>query len=323
MPQITSQGIVELKDLLGGKDASAVALWRGRALVVSDEVTDAGNVLQILDADGQNFRLTATVALDENGPSDEEMDLEGIAVTGDDIFVIGSHSAKRKKVEPDKQYNKNRAALLGRPTAEPARDVLLNLHLSPTGQAGGITRSSLRDILNSTAPFQAFAATASKENGVDIEGLAVWQDRLYVGFRGPVLRGNFTPILRCKFGAPVTEPAVLFVDLGGRGVRDLAHVDNGLVILAGPMGDGPGSYQLYLWDGSDMVPGVGAPANANSLLLIGDLPSPVAADGTVQTAAKAEGLAVVNNHNGQSWEILVVYDGLEVGQAARFLVDLT
>jgi hypothetical protein len=325
MPKITPNGIVELHGILGGKDASAVALWKGRALVVSDEVTDEGNVLQVLDADGPDFRAAANgiIALDVDGEGegDEEMDLEGIAVSGSDIFVIGSHSAKRKKVDPDKKYKKNLEALLAPPKAEPARDVLLHLRLTDDGQAGEISRTSLRDILESMEPFASFTKGASKENGVDIEGLAVWKSHLYVGFRGPVLRGNFTPILRCKFGVPVSEPEVLFVDLGGRGVRDLAHVADGLVILAGPIGDGPGSYQIYLWDGRDMVPGVGSPADASTLRLIGDLPSPVSADGTVQTAAKAEGLAV-ENAQGDRWELLVVYDGLESGQAARFTIDV-
>src|SRR4030095_15559862 len=124
---------------------------------------------------------------------------------------------------------------------------------------GPTTRASLRGFLDTTEPFKSFGAIASKENGVDAEGLAVRDQRLYIGFRGPVLRGNFTPILRCRFGSPIGEPEVLFVNLGGCGVRDLARVDGGLLILAGPVGDGLGSYQLYLWDGRDGVPGEGGP----------------------------------------------------------------
>ena len=74
----------------------------------------------------------------------------------------------------------------------------------------------------------SFGSIASKENGIDAEGLAVRDQKLYIGFRGPVLRGNFTPILRCRFGSPITEPEVLFVSLGGRGVRDRpAHLGSG------------------------------------------------------------------------------------------------
>jgi hypothetical protein len=37
-------------------------------------------------------------------------------------------------------------------------------------------------------PFLSFPLP-SKENGFDIEGLAVHQDKIFLGFRGPVLRG--------------------------------------------------------------------------------------------------------------------------------------
>jgi len=134
-----------------------------------------------------------------------------------------------------------------------------------------------------------------------------------------VLRGNFTPILRCRFGPPPTDHEILFVDLGGRGVRDLATVDDGILILAGPVGDGPGSYQLYLWDGRDMVPGTGAPTSVKDpgLRLLGDLPDPTPLDGS---HPKAEGLAIMEAKD-KPWEVLVVYDGLNDGNATRFKVD--
>ena len=37
--------------------------------------------------------------------------------------------------------------------------------------------------------FGAFTGIPGKDNGLDIEGLAVKADRVYVGLRGPVLRG--------------------------------------------------------------------------------------------------------------------------------------
>jgi len=110
---------------------------------------------------------------------------------------------------------------------------------------------------------------------------------------------------------------VLFVDLGGRGVRDLAHVKGGVLILAGPAGDGPGSYQLYLWDGEDGVSGADIPKPAvPRLRLIGDLPLPTSGHGA---PAKAEGVALIKDED-HHWEILVVFDGLK-GRATRFRVD--
>jgi hypothetical protein len=321
MAKIEPKGVVRLKGLLGGLNAGAVSLWKKRLLVVADEMTDDGNAVQVFDADGGDFRAAkgGAIVLDAVGSEVEEMDLEGIAVDGNDVYVLGSHSSKRKKTDPEKKYTKNRTALMEPAAAEPTRDVLLRFRLDASGRAPTIERTSLRGFLSTTEPFRSFVATASKENGVDAEGLAFRDKSLYVGFRGPVLRGNFTPILRCRFGLPPTDHEILFVDLGGRGVRDLAQVDDGILILAGPVGDGPGSYQLYLWDGRDMVPGTGAPTSAKDtgLRLLGDLPDPTPDDGS---HAKAEGLAIMEEKD-KSWEILVVYDGLKNGNATRFKVD--
>jgi hypothetical protein len=285
--------------------------------VVSDEAKH-GNLVQIFTAGaGGHFSATGRVVLDPAGTEPQEMDLEGIAVDGSTVYVLGSHSSRRKKVDAKKENRvANRAALMSAPQAQPARDVLLRFTLGDDGQPAAIERTSLRPYLAATEPFRSFGRVASKENGVDLEGLAAWRGNLYVGFRGPVLRGNFTPILRCGFGSPIVTPELLFVDLGGRGVRDLAHARGGLLILAGPVGDGPGSYQLYFWDGQDGVPGSDAPAAAApSLQLLGDLQPPPG-----QEAAKAEGVGVVDEED-QHWHILVVFDGLKDGHATRYRVE--
>jgi hypothetical protein len=317
---------VRFRGVLDDKNISAVAFWRERALMVTDEVTSKGNVMQMFTGADDEFRAAAQglVRLDAepSAKKPKEMDLEGIAVDGDTVFVIGSHSAKRKKVDADAGFIDNRKALTGVPTAEPARDVLLRVSLDAEGHAESIERTSLRAFLDTTEPFRSFHAIASKENGPDIEGLAVRDDQLFVGFRGPLLRGNFTPILRCRFGSPIKEPTVLFVNLGGRGVRDLAEVDDGLLILAGPVGDGPGSYQVYWWDGRDGVPGTGAPTSPDDpgSRLIGDLP-PLAGDaGAPGAPPKAEGLALVAEDD-QHWDVLIVFDGLADGQAVRYRIS--
>lgn len=324
MSTIQAMGIVRLRGMLGDKNASAVSFWKERALVVADELTDHGNVVQAFEPDGTDFRAAADglTVLDLPGSVVEEMDLEGIAVDEQTVFVLGSHSSRRKKIDAGKAYAKNRTALMSSPEAQPARDVLLRFELDATGKAGPISRTSLRSFLDATEPFKSFGATASKENGIDAEGLAILNKKLYIGFRGPVLRGNFTPILRCKFGSPIGEPEVLFVNLGGRGVRDLARVEGSILILAGPVGDGPGSYQLYLWDGRDGVPGTGAPMPAANpgLRLIGALPLPASDVGDPEIPAKPEGVGLIKVAS-RHWEILVVFDGLPDGHATRFRIE--
>ena len=310
---------IRFDSLLGGKNASAVCLLPDRALVVADEMTEDGrNVVQVFERHGDVYHAIPDelVGLDPSGGANQEMDLEGIAADGTTIYVLGSHSARRKRVDDKNKYAKNRNALLGAAEPQPSRDVLVRYTRGVGGKAGPIERTSLRAFLDASEPFRSFRSVASKENGIDAEGVAVRGERLYIGFRGPVLRGNFAPVVRCRFGQPIKDPEVLFVGLGGRGVRDLTAVEHGLLILAGPVGDGPGTYQLYFWDGEDTVTGQDVAARSAGLVLLGDLPLP----DTEGAVAKAEGLALVEEQPGH-WKVLVVFDGLKNGHATQYRID--
>jgi hypothetical protein len=158
-------------------------------------------------------------------------------------------------------------------------------------------RVNLRDILQSDEILGHFFSVPGKENGIDIEGVAVKDGRLFVGFRGPVLRGNFVPVVCLQFEQP-EEYELKFVQLDGRGVRDLVAVQDGFLILAGPVGDGDGSYRLYLWNGEDCIPG-------NE-----ELPHRIDAVGELAIAPgdKPEGVTVLEE-NADEWQLLVVSDG--------------
>ena len=132
------------------------------------------------------------------------------------------------------------------------------------GNASPVEATSLGPILDADKVLGLFRDIPSKENGVDIEGIAVDGDDLYAGFRGPVLRGNFTPVLRFRFANPSTATELLFVDLGSLAIRDLTKVRGGFLILAGPVGDGPGGFHLFFWDGRDCLPGL-RPAGARAI----------------------------------------------------------
>ncbi len=90
------------------------------------------------------------------------------------------------------------------------------------------------------------------------EGVAVRDQVLFVGFRGPVLRGNYVPVLQLRFDKP-NKNELLLVKLDGLGIRDLTAIDSGLLILAGPVGDGPGGYAIYHWNGRDCLIGQDGP----------------------------------------------------------------
>jgi hypothetical protein len=91
-----------------------------------------------------------------------------------------------------------------------------------------------------------------------VEGLAAWRKGLLVGFRSPlheeraVLAHVANPVAATN-GEKAEIAAIHELDLGGRGVRDLATVGAGLLVLAGNAGPG-GDFQLFHWCGRDDAP---------------------------------------------------------------------
>ncbi|MCB0128631.1 MAG: DUF3616 domain-containing protein, partial [Caldilineaceae bacterium] len=101
---------------------------------------------------------------------------------------------------------------------------------------------------------------------------------------------------------------LLYVELGGYGIRAMASVRDGFLIVAGPVGDGPGGYPVYYWDGHDVIPGRERDAPIGQVIKLADLPAP--AEG------KAEGISVLQE-TGTHYECIVVYDGVTKGSAQR------
>jgi hypothetical protein len=324
MVKIKAKGRVRFRGLRGHQDISAIAMFGDRVLIAGDEVTRTGNLVRALEPSGDGYRVVAkgAVPLDLPGAPIEEMDLEGLAVAGRTVFVLGSHSAHRARLDPEKSPASNRARLARVASPRAARDVVLRFECDATGRAGPVARTSLRPFLDRTEPFRSFRAIAGKENGNDAEGLAVFRGHLYVGFRGPVLSGGYAPVIRCRFGQPIVNPRVLFLALGGRGVRDLCAVAEGILVLAGPMGDAPGSYDLFFWDGRDCVPGKTA-RRSNSrpaITWLGELRLPKSTkDKSGAGSARPEGVAVVKDAR-RHWNLLVVHDGQGGGRATRYRV---
>ena len=123
---------------------------------------------------------------------------------------------------------------------------------------------------------------------------------------GPVLRDNWVPILSCTFGKVPGDVKVAYARFGGRGVRDMVAVSDGFLVLAGPVGDGDQSSQIYFWDGSDGLAGKTDPPRPRPLAELPDF-----------GRAKPEGLAVLKEE-GKTYELLLVCDGLPKGGPTRW-----
>lgn len=293
-------------------DLSGVAAVGNYLVVASDE----GHVIQILEKTGPaTFVLKGKHSLpdglktDRTEKEDPEWDLEGVAADGNTVYVVGSHSRKRSKVlirnEKQRTYADNRGRLKESKKEEDRR-ILVRFKLKPNGEIDGDVSTKDKELWDAIQGFdelKPFTRIPSKENGIDIEGIAAVDDLLYIGFRGPVIRENWVPVMVTTFDNPAQDPKLHFVNLGGLGIRDLVSVGDGrFLILAGPVGDGPGGYQLYCWNGKDCVPGKnGAEGFVQHVGVI-----------HADNQEKAEGLTVVGRDN-DLLRLLVVFDGPERG----------
>ncbi len=299
-------------ELEEGKDISAV-VSTGNHLIVGADEADA---IQTLRRVGPSRYEVGQLVKLGNG---EELDIESLARVDNTFYVLGSHSRKRKKVEPhnlktlQRSYAKNRQRLRADAIeSEVSRRRLYRFDFDPASGEPPTDKTSI-DLSRELAKHEilkVFHALPSKENGIDIEGLAVAGDTLYLGFRAPVLRSGFAPVLRLKFDQP-KDAELLFVGVGGRGIRELTRVDDGFLIIAGAATDAPLSYLLYHWDGNDMIPGhrdAGDPPLGKATLL-GRIPTPA--------GAKAEGLAVLATADDH-YDLLVAYDSVVNGGLRTF-----
>ncbi len=285
------------------------------------QTSDGGLLLLAPDEGSTLFVLTpAGVVPVPLGKENDEIDLEGVTRHGDGptFFAVGSHSWRRKSIDGDRRdgpYSELRERFEDEsPDEEKDRDRLIRFRIDPDsgGLDGDFEDFDLRTVLNEHPVLRPFRKIPSKENGIDIEGIASDGTRLYLGFRGPVFRFGLTPVL---VAAPdqLNGAELGYVSLDGRGVRDIARVQDGFLIVAGPVGDISLSYQLYFWDGETTLWGEreeGDPPLGESKLL-GTIPTPP--DG------KAEALVVLDERDG-SWDLLVLYDGPTGGSPACFRV---
>jgi len=215
----------------------------------------------------------------------EEMDIEALDMQDGHLWLVGSHSSVRKR--PKGKGLEKDLARLATVEHQPARFMLARIpmpaltekaedqkdarkaakkgtaKLEPSGAGSPLVELLRRD--EHLGPFLAPAgkgappgalAIPSKDNGLDIEGLAVHGDRVFLGLRGPVLRGwavllemevedagnGFLEPKRRKKGGGYRKH---FLQLDGLGIRELSRHGDDLLILAGPTLPLDGTIRLY------------------------------------------------------------------------------
>ena len=258
------------------KDISGAACGPDRCFAVNDETHYI-----------QEFKLTKHRVkpgdrldlLDEK----EEIDAEAIAFSDGVFFITGSHGLSRKKAK-----------------FHPAPFTVFRLE-------GDEIQSStrLREAIRRTESLGEFAEKPLNRNGANIEGLAAQGDRLFFGFRGPSVKHDAfileTPATALFSDDPL-DPTLHLVALGDRiGIRDMAAVEDGILLLTGPVNTLPRRYTVVFWQ-----------PETDTLTTLGKVPP---AD-----QGKPEGLLVLRE-TAESYRMLVFHDGAKNGAPIQLVLE--
>jgi hypothetical protein len=264
-------------------DLSAAVAIGEELWLASDEINTLWRLQQNEEGDYEpSETVDLTKQLDLPAPADasQEIDIEGLDADSDGkhLWLIGSHSLKREA--PKKKENgKENLAHLHEVKADGNRFIVARIPIKEgAAKAAQLDcterRNDLSDALRADSYFQRFFADDSKDddkkaipgkdNGLDIEGLAVaGPNRLFIGLRGPVLRG-WAAIFELQFDektTPAPEGKIAerlqlqqihktFVRLDGLGIRDLCFDGDDLLILTGPSMDLDWPVTIYRWVGA-------------------------------------------------------------------------
>jgi hypothetical protein len=217
--------------------------------VVIDDELQSAQIVTLTDGTITAGKLVPLID-DKLGVKPVELDGEGVAFADGYFYVIGSHGRPRS----DKPQAEIEAGLK-------ASSKLIRFKVTDGGGSDIAVSTKLAKLIAAEPLFNDYRDKELEKGGVTIEGIAVRDQRLFAGFRGPTLGKNngraniLSAALGHFFGDNSADTKFYELKLGhGRGVRDLAAFDNGILILAGPMRDTNGTYSVYWWDGaSDQV----------------------------------------------------------------------
>ena len=300
-----------------GKDISAVALAGDTLFCACDE----GAAIETLERHGDGFahhRRTPLTDIFGDAGIDGEVDLEGMAIADGYLWLTGSHARTRPK--PKKSLLDADGMAPPRPVG--SRGFLGCVPLAERG--GGRFEPVARDgdriaaclattdgetlvqrALGKHPLLAPFVELPAKENGLDVEGLAVGGDQVLLGLRGPVV-GRRALVVESRMTRTADgslEPyrfhgrhrlRLFALDLDGFGIRDLCRDGDRLLLLAGPALAHPGPRAIYA---VDWPAGQAEPASSRPERLFG-LPA--------EEGDNAEGIALI------LWQgkrrLLVVHD---------------
>ncbi|TDR88084.1 DUF3616 domain-containing protein [Enterovirga rhinocerotis] len=280
-------------------------------LVVNDETQYA----QFFTLKGRTLvpgRVIRLLPAEVDGQEMKDIDAEGVAVVrGRDgasshYYVAGSHGASRRGKVRASTFFLFRIPVDGR-TGEP------RFSFDDRVVAAEITRSAaLRAAIRAHPDLAAHAEKSPEAGGVTVEGVAVDGENLLLGLRSPAPGGDaFVVSLPVTSAFDDNAPAIAVRRVGlekGAGIRDLAAVEGGVLVLSGQIASRPAADEppvtpaIWFWDG-----------RSERARKLGTLPG-------IGPADKAEALIVLED-SGTTLRTLVLFDSVENGGPVEFRVE--
>ena len=310
--------IAEGEDISGIACAAKTGAQVRRCLIAVDEKVSA--ILATIDGNAKTIKPDGELRLIEKVKG-QELDAEGVAYDSTDnaFYVIGSHGRKRKCCrENPSSFNLVRVPVnpsTGRLDPDDGSGVAPPGWIAPPNIP--CRRCADPQAAERSAPMRASApnprgrrgrwrtASSSRPQGTNIEGIAVFGDTVFVGFRGPV-DGDTAYLLafgrKSLFEPQLRGDVTIPIRLGpGKGVRDLAPVADGLLVLSGPEDDEPGLAAVHHFN-----------PRTQAVKLLGTLAG-------LPKNAKPEALLVLSE-DAPAYQVLVLSDGVQNGAPLEYKV---
>ncbi len=237
----------------------------------------------------------------------KDMDGEAVAHDGKFFYVVGSHGCSRNS-------DKFRASIfiLARISDEAVLQAAGSDPETVDEKGPVATTYRLSEALLAAPTVKAFfAQNLMTGNGLNIEGLAVADGKLYAGLRAPVIgsKGYLVAVDVDRLfdpARPITQQDVreIDLDLGGRGIRDLAVLSDGrLLVLSGPAQSQAVSFALHIADPKDK--------SARLIAELTDFPPDW----------KAEAVHVLAQEP-TTLDLVIMFDHPDNGAPRKYVVDL-
>jgi hypothetical protein len=317
------------------RQLSAVAQADGHLWIASDESNSVERLSWAASGEYARHKSFSLADYVDLPAGDEEIDIEGMDCDGGYLWITGSHSLKR--LRPKGSALEKGARRLAEVRADGNRYLIARVPLLEVERGEWVPARSCRDekgdltsarlmgsdrgnvlteVLRLDEHLAPFLAIPGKDNGLDVEGIAVRGNRVFLGLRGPVLRG-WAVVLEIwveEVGSGLLGLGPVegsdrpyrkhFLDLRGLGVRDLQFHRSDLLVLAGPTMDLDGPAAVYRWR-KPLEAERGVLLERDELDEVLDLPYGIGEEGAYD---HPEGITVFSEDGGKAKQILVVYD---------------